>query len=99
MNSVGPSYFPMMHLPLVNGRLFGAADPDAIVISESAALRLWPKDSPLGKTIVVKRRARTVIGVVKDSGVNLLTNPETVEAYTPIDDGRGLCDGPGACHG
>ena len=86
LNAVDPSYFPMMRLPLLQGRMFGPVEPDAMVIGESAARRLWPNQSPLGKTCLIAQRVRTVTGVVKDSGANLMSNPESVEAYTPIDD-------------
>jgi predicted permease len=86
MNAVDPSYFPMMRLSLVQGRVFEPGQPDAVVISESATRRLWPNESPLGKSCLIAQRTRTVIGVVKDSGVNLMSNPESVEVYTPIDD-------------
>jgi len=84
-NVVDPSYFPMVRLPLLAGRLFGTVEPDAIVIGASAARRLWPNQSPLGKRLPIGR-TYTVVGVVKDSGVNLMTNPESVEVYTPIED-------------
>jgi predicted permease len=85
MNAVDPSYFPMMRLPLLQGRIFGPVEPDAVVISESAARKLWPNESPLGKSCLIAQRPRTVTGVVKDSGANLMSHPESVEAYTPID--------------
>src|SRR5579871_615406 len=86
MNEVDPSYFPMMRLPLLQGRIFGLVEPDAVVISQSAARRLWPHESPLGKTCLIGQRNRTVTGVVKDSGINLTNNPESVEAYLPVED-------------
>ena len=86
LNEVDPSYFATMHVPLVQGRIFGAVEADVVVVSESAARRLWPRQSPLGKSCVIAKRARTVTGVVKDSGVNLMSSPESVEAYLPIDD-------------
>jgi predicted permease len=86
LNAVDPSYFPMMRLPLLQGRLFGPGEQDAIVIGESAARKLWPNQSPLGKSCLISQRTRTVTGVVKDSGANLMSHPESVEAYTPIDD-------------
>jgi hypothetical protein len=86
LNAVDPTYFPMMRLPLLQGRLFGTGEPDALVISESAARKLWPNQSPIGKSCLISQRTRTVIGVVKDSGANLMTHPESVEAYTPIDE-------------
>jgi predicted permease len=86
LNGVDPSYFPMMRLPLLRGRLFGPREESAVVISESAARKLWPNEPPLGKSLRIDQRTRTVTGVVKDSGANLMHFPESVEAYTPIDD-------------
>ena len=85
LNGVDPAYFPLMRLPLVAGRLFAPEDRDAAVISESAARRLWPGESPLGRRIFLTHRDRTVVGVVRDSGLNQLTVPDSVEAYTTID--------------
>jgi predicted permease len=86
LNAVDPSYFPMMRLPLLQGRMFGPGEQDTVAVSESAARKLWPNESPLGKSCLIAQRTRTVTGVVKDSGVNLMSNPESVEVYTPIDD-------------
>lgn len=86
LNAVDPSYFPMMRLPLLQGRMFGPGEHDAVVISESAARKLWPNEAPLGKSCLIGQRTRTVTGIVKDSGANLMHFPESVEAYTPIDD-------------
>jgi len=90
LNGVDPSYFPMMRLPLVQGRIFGPAETDSVVVSESAARRLWPNESPIGKSCLIGQRTRTVTGVVKDSGMNLMSHPESVEAYTPFDDKTAL---------
>jgi predicted permease len=86
LNEVDSSYFPMMRLPLVQGRLFGPAEEDAMVVSVSAAQKLWPNESPLGKTRIVGQRLRTVAGVVRDSGANLITYPNSVEVYLPVSD-------------
>src|SRR5262249_23712943 len=51
---VSPSYFAMMNLPLVRGRLFSENETD-VVLSESAARAIWPNEGPLGKTIPVSR--------------------------------------------
>jgi hypothetical protein len=90
MNAVDPTYFPMMRLPLLQGRIFGPVELDAVVISESAARKLWPNESPLGKSCLIAQHLHAVTGVVKDSGVNLMSHPESVEAYTPIDDKNAL---------
>ena len=54
------------------------------MVSESAARKMWPNESPVGKVCVISQRSRTGIGVVKDSGANLLCHPDSVEAYIPI---------------
>jgi len=99
LNAVDPSYFAMMRLPILRGRIFGPGERDAVVVSESAARKLWPNDSPLGKSCFIgdllganegewheSKRDRTVVGVVKDSGANFMNYPESVEVYTAIDD-------------
>jgi len=86
MNAVDTSYFPLMRLPLLQGHIFGPGEPDAIVISESAARRLWSNESPLGKDFVIGERKWIVTGIVKDSGANIINHPESVEVYTPIAD-------------
>lgn len=86
MNAVDPSFFPMMHLPVLQGRMFAPGEPGVVIVSISAAQKLWPNQSPLGKSCLIGQRTRTVTGVVKDSGVNLMSHPQSVEAYAPIDD-------------
>ena len=84
-NAVAPNYFAVMQLPIVRGRTFQPGEPDALVVSESAARAVWPNQDPLGKVLTLAGADRTVVGVVKDSGVNLLADDSSVEAYTPID--------------
>src|SRR5262249_53762787 len=86
LNAVDPSYFPTMRLAVLNGHIFGPSEPDAIVVSESAARRLWPNDLPLGKDLIIGEHKRIVVGVVKDSGANVIDHPESVEAYAPMSD-------------
>src|SRR5262249_50417111 len=86
MNAVDASYFSMMRLPLLQGRIFEARESDAIVVSESAARRIWPKELPLGKDLQIGDHKRTVVGVVKDSGANVVNRPDSAEVYTPIAD-------------
>ena len=73
--SVSPSYFSTMRIPLVEGRVFSHADgPDAgqvAVVSASMARRFWPHDSALGKRLKAgppdsKQPWKTVVGVVGD---------------------------------
>jgi ABC-type antimicrobial peptide transport system permease subunit len=84
-NIVAPSYFGVMNLPLLRGRTFQADDQNVVIVSESAARAAWPNQDPLGKALTFGQTARTVVGVVKDSGANLLSNADSVEAYTPLE--------------
>ena len=91
LNAVDSAYFPMMRLPVLAGRLFGPGDPDTAVVSQSAARRLWPNESPLGKSFPLHGQ-RTVIGVVPDSGANIIgANPtsgaDSIEVYFPLSAG------------
>jgi putative ABC transport system permease protein len=45
-------YFPTMRIPLIEGRLFGPADPrHVVVISQSVAERNWPGESAIGRRL------------------------------------------------
>ena len=83
-NPVAANYFDVMGLPVLRGRTFRAGEPDAAIISESAARAIWPNEDPLGKTWLFKGTRRTIVGVVRDSGANLLADGDSVEAYVPI---------------
>jgi putative ABC transport system permease protein len=72
-NFTGGDYFPVMGIDLMRGRRFTpdeAVTPNSsVIISQSAAARLWPDRDPLGQRI---RRTGdtpqwfTVVGVVED---------------------------------
>jgi putative ABC transport system permease protein len=53
IQTVNPEFFPLLHIPLRDGRLISAADgentPKVVVISESIARRFWPGQNPLGR--------------------------------------------------
>jgi hypothetical protein len=85
-NAVSASYFKLMNLPFVNGRTFLPEEQKTVIVSESTARAVWPNQNPVGKTWTFAGFDRVVTGVVKDSGANLLADPESVEAYVPIQD-------------
>jgi hypothetical protein len=82
-NAVAASYFSVMNLPFVLGRTFSPGET-ALIVSESAARAVWPNQNPVGKRWKLSGVERTVVGVVKDSGANLLADPDSIEAYLPI---------------
>lgn len=84
-NHVAPNYFAAMRLPVLRGRSFLPGETSAAIISESAARAIWPNQDPVGKTWQFESSLRTVVGIVKDSGANLIVDSQSVEAYLPID--------------
>lgn len=69
---VSPSYFRVMSIPLLKGRLFADQDvesvPGVIVINDEMAARYWPNEEAIGKRISLEDAKTgpflTVIGVV-----------------------------------
>ena len=73
--SISPSYFRTMHITLREGREFAARDDPSgapvAIVSESMAMRLWPRESPIGRRMTVMAPSGhsstiTVVGVVSD---------------------------------
>jgi predicted permease len=52
---VASSYFSLMNLSLLRGRLFSEKEKDVIVLSESAAHAIWPNEDPLGKQVETRK--------------------------------------------
>ena len=88
-NRVTASYFDVLGIGIVGGRALIRADEDAatpvVVISESAARRLWPRANPLGRVVKLRLRANTsdplvryqnarVVGVVPNVVVGSVEN-------------------------
>ena len=94
---VTPEYFSTMGIRLVRGRLFTDRDtstsPGVILVSETAARRIWPGKDPLGQQLhevtyvrTVKEGAppiwQTVVGVVADVRYRGL-NDVRLDMYAP----------------
>lgn len=69
-----PGYFQALGIPLIRGRAMSASDdlhaPEAAIVSESLARRVFGDEDPVGKTFRFNNRADapvvTVVGVVHD---------------------------------
>jgi putative ABC transport system permease protein len=89
---VTKGYFKTMGLPIIAGRDFTEHDivekPWRVIISRSLAERLWPGQSPIGRTAILWRgqidRQGEVIGVVGDMRESGLESPPTLAAYFPV---------------
>jgi predicted permease len=86
VNGVPASYFSVMRIPIVRGRVFTPSDQDAVIVSESASRALWPNQEPLGKICDFAKRKWTVVGVAGDSGASTAAGGDSVEVYTPLGD-------------
>ena len=94
-DSVSPSYFSTMHIPLLAGRLFAETDnaqaPSVIVLSQSAAKKFFPTEDPLGKRLTLPpgRQQTTpqvfeVVGVVGDIPRNGLNATTPYQVYASL---------------
>jgi macrolide transport system ATP-binding/permease protein len=75
-NTVGPSYFQTLGIPILRGRDFTAGvregAPKVVIINETMARRFFANEEPLGRRLQVMRRGGQpvtceIIGVVGDS--------------------------------
>lgn len=92
---VSPDYFRAVKIPLLQGRLFDNrddADHDNVaLISQTAARRFWPGDSPIGKKVragsasgnFIDSPYREIVGVVGDVEQYRLGMSPTPQIYMP----------------
>jgi putative ABC transport system permease protein len=71
VNIVGPRYFRVMDIPLVDGRDFLSSDRDgspvAVVVNEAMAAHFWQGRDPVGASMTVAGKRARVIAVAKNS--------------------------------
>ena len=92
--AVGTDYFRLLRIPLRRGRTFTPADqagaPAVAIVSESAALALWPNGDAIGKRLKLgkpddDRPWLTVVGVVGSTiGSPLGRSRPTGFVYVPF---------------
>jgi predicted permease len=74
---VTADYFRTLKIPLIEGRAFTADDneaaPGVVIVDQTAAHRYWPGESPLGKRLMIFGRSFTVVGVVRNSKHQFVT--------------------------
>jgi predicted permease len=92
---VDPAYFEVMGIPLLAGRGFTQEDraesPFVAVVSEAAARRFWPSESPVGQEFYggATERPYRVVGVAADTKITSLGEPPTPLFYFPVAQGMG----------
>ena len=89
---VSSSFFPMMKVPLREGRLFDSRDtleaPQAVIISANLARRYWPGASAIGRRIRFSLAREddtwmTIVGVVGEVKYVWLHSGPEQEVYRP----------------
>ena len=92
-NDVGPDFFHVMGVPVVNGRDVNDSDtetsPRVAVVNETFVKRLMPGMNPIGHQLGDKFR-RTIVGVVKDSKYTRVDEGPIPMAYYPYTQVNGV---------
>jgi predicted permease len=94
MHSVTPGYFPMIGVPILDGRNFTMQDTQTsgIIVSKAMADKYWPGQSPLNRRVKFGTRAQferpwmTVLGVVpntRNEGIQGIKRPAP-DMYFPL---------------
>jgi predicted permease len=85
-NDVGPDFFHVMGVPVINGRDISDSDteasPHVVVVNETFVRKLMPGVNPIGHQLG-KPPARTIVGVVKDSKYRSVDEEPIPMAYYP----------------
>ncbi len=94
-DSVSPSYFATMRVPLLKGRLFAETDdakaPPVLVLSQSTAQKFFPTEDAIGKRLVLPPNRQQpnpapleVIGIVGDVPRDGLNSVTPYQAYMSL---------------
>lgn len=86
-NAVGPGYFHVLGVPILQGRDVSEADTPTsarvVIVNETFVKRFMPNTNPLGHRL---RDDRTIVGVVKDSKYSSVDEPAMPMAYYAMQD-------------
>ncbi len=89
--AVSPDYLAVLRVPVVQGRGVRTSDREGtepvVVISESAARRFWPGESPLGRRVKLGDADQpwlTVVGVAGDTIDDWFQYRKEITAYVPV---------------
>jgi len=88
--AVDGDYFATFGIRLLNGRVFNSGDrektPNVIVINRTMAELVWPRQDPLGKTVLTgdPPQKATVIGVTADGKYTSFDEPPHAVMYIAL---------------
>jgi putative ABC transport system permease protein len=89
---VAADFFRTLHIPLLAGRTFTDDDRDdtqpVAIINSALASRLWPNESPIGRTMELRAGRTLIVGEIGNIHYASLTDPVKAEIYLPFAQGH-----------
>jgi predicted permease len=64
--TASPAFFETMGIRLLRGREFAESDDNAVIVSQSLAKALWPRQDSIGQQLPLPAATATVVGVAAD---------------------------------
>jgi predicted permease len=93
LHDVSPDFFKTLSIPIVRGRAFTAEDrsgaPKVVIVSETAARRLWPGQDPIGHRIAAtsfffsEGATAEIVGVARDVLYGRPGDRQILDLYYP----------------
>ena len=62
-NEVAPGFLPAMAIPILDGRDFVDGDRNVVIVNQTLAERLWPKQRGVDRELSINREPHRVIGI------------------------------------
>jgi predicted permease len=91
-SAVDIGYFETMGIGIFSGRDFAGDDlsksASTVVVTESLARKLWPDRAAVGERVMIgcdAAQAAVVVGVVRDSAIRAVGEPEQPHLYRPFE--------------
>jgi predicted permease len=83
---ISDAYFEVLGIPIVAGRDFHAGDAarQVVIVNEAMARRYFESANPVGKSIVIGKQNREIVGVARDAALTYLegVGPLLFEPFT-----------------
>ncbi|HEX4593569.1 MAG TPA: FtsX-like permease family protein, partial [Bryobacteraceae bacterium] len=91
-NSIEPSFFDTLRVPLLQGRRFTDADTETsravAIVNQTMATKLWPSENPMGKRFSIQGAGGPfveVVGVAGDGQYFFLSTQSQPYFYLPLE--------------
>jgi predicted permease len=91
-NSIEPSFFDTLRVPLLQGRRFTDADTETsravAIVNQTMAKKLWPSENPMGKRFSIQGAGGPfveVVGVAGDGQYFFLSTQSQPYFYLPLE--------------